>query len=53
MQKTENDEIINKVMDFFTKCRAMYIPVTGLMLKTKANELAVRLGIEDFQASDG
>jgi hypothetical protein len=31
----------------------MYIPVTGLILRCKAKEIAQRLQVENFQASNG
>ena len=53
MRKTENEEVNNIVLEFFTKCRAQNIPVTGLMLQAKAVEIASSLQIENFSASNG
>ena len=46
MIKTENEEVNNIVLEFFIKCRAQKIPVTGSMLQAKAAEIASRLHIE-------
>ena len=53
MRKTENEEVNNIMLEFFTKCRAQNIPVAGPMLQAKAVEIASRLQIEKFSASNG
>jgi hypothetical protein len=40
MRKTENEEVNNIMLEFFIKCRAQNIPVTGPMLQAKAAEIA-------------
>ena len=45
MRKTENEEVNNIMLEFFIKCRAQNIPVTGLMLQAKAAEMASTLQI--------
>ena len=53
MRKTENKEVNNIMLEFFIKCRAQNIPVTGPMLQAKAAENASSLQIEKFSASNG
>ena len=53
MRKTENEEVDNIMLEFFIKCRAQNIPVTGPMLQAKAVEIASILQIEKFSASNG
>ena len=53
MRKTENKETNNIMLEFFIKCRAQNIPVTGPMLQAKAAEIASSLQIEKFSASNG
>ena len=53
MRKTENEEVNYIMLEFFTKCRAQNIPVTGSMLQAKAVEIASSLQIENFSASNG
>ena len=48
MRKTENEEDKNIMLEFFIKCRAQNIPVTGPMLQAKAAEIASSLQIEKF-----
>jgi hypothetical protein len=48
MGKTENEEVNNIMLEFFIKCRAQNIPVTGQMLQAKAEEIASSLQIEKF-----
>ena len=40
MRKTENVDVNNIMLEFFIKCRAQNIPVTGPMLQAKAAEIA-------------
>jgi hypothetical protein len=40
MRKTENEEVDNIILEYFIKCTAQNIPVTGLMLQAKATENA-------------
>lgn len=53
LRKTENEELNNLVFEFFCKCRSIDIPVSGPMLQSKAKEIAEKLDIEKFQASNG
>ena len=53
MRKTENEEVNNIMLEFFIKCSAQNILVTGLMLQAKAAEIASSLQIEKFSASNG
>ena len=53
MRKTENEEGNNIMLEFFIKCRAQNIRVTGPMLQAKAVEIASSLQIENFSASNG
>ena len=53
MRKTENEEVNNIILEFFIKCRAQNIPVTGPMLQAKAAEITSSLQIEKFTASNG
>src|SRR5215472_2424997 len=53
MRKTENEEVNNIILEFFIKCRAQNIPVTGPMLQAKAAEIASSLQIEKFTTSNG
>ena len=53
MRKTENEEVSNITLEFFIKCRAQNIPVTGPMLQAKAAETASSLQIEKLSASNG
>ncbi|XP_003370453.1 conserved domain protein [Trichinella spiralis] len=46
MRKTVNAE-------FFVRCRAKLIPITGQLLQTMAIDIARRMGINDFHASNG
>ena len=48
MRKTENEEVNNIMLEFFMKCRAQNIPVSGPMLQAKAAEIASSLQIEKF-----
>ena len=48
MRKTENEEVNNIMLEFFTKCRAQNIPVTGPMLQAKTVEIALSLQIKNF-----
>ena len=53
MRNTEHEEVNNIMLEFFIKCRAQNIPVTGLMLQAKAVEIASSLQIEKCSASSG
>lgn len=53
IRMTGNDMINNKVLDFFVKCRATNIRVTGRMLQTKAKDAARHYSVDNFQASNG
>ena len=53
IRKAENEEVNNIMLEFFIKCRAQNIPVTGPMLQAKAAETASSLQIEKFSASSG
>ena len=53
MRKTENEEVNNIMLEFFIKCRAQNIPVTGPMLQAKAAEITSSWQIEKFSASNG
>ena len=53
MEKTENEEVNKATYEFFIKCHAVDIPVTGPMLQTKAKKVAQHLHIDNFQASNG
>ena len=53
MRKTENEEVNNNMLEFFIKCRAQNIPLTGPMLQAKAVEIASSLQTEKFSASNG
>ncbi|XP_033218295.1 tigger transposable element-derived protein 4-like [Belonocnema kinseyi] len=53
LRKTKNEELNNLVFEFLCKCRSIDIPVSGLMLQSKGKEIAKKLGIEKFQASNG
>ena len=48
MRKPESEEVNNIMVEFFIKCRAQNIPVTGPMLQAKAAEIASSLQIEKF-----
>ena len=41
------------LFDWFMQQRAMHIPVSGPMIKAKADDLALRLKIENFRSSEG
>ena len=51
--KTVYDEVNRLVLEFFTKCRATNIPLTGPMLQEKASQIAESLKIKDIYASNG
>jgi len=53
MRKTENEEVNNIMLEFFVKCGAQNIPVTGPMLQARAAEIASSLQIEKFSANNG
>jgi hypothetical protein len=50
---TDNEAVNLITLQFFQKCRAMNIPITGPMLQPKATEIAQKLHVENFQASNG
>ena len=53
-RRTEKYEAVNTcVLEFFRRCRAINIPVTGVMLQEKAKFFADSLGYAEFAASDG
>ena len=51
-RKTENEETINKVLEFFNECRAQKIPVTGPTLQEAALKTASKLEDKNFSASN-
>ncbi|KRY40270.1 Tigger transposable element-derived protein 4 [Trichinella spiralis] len=53
MRKTVNAEVNELMFQFFVRCRAKLIPITGQLLQTKAIDIARRMGINDFHASNG
>ena len=53
MRKPEDEEVNIIMLEFFIKCRAQNIPMTGPMLQAEAAESASSLQIEKFAASDG
>ncbi|KRZ68531.1 Tigger transposable element-derived protein 4 [Trichinella papuae] len=53
MRKTVNAEVNELMFQFFLRCRAKLIPITGQLLQTKAIDIARRMGINDFHASNG
>jgi hypothetical protein len=52
LRKTDNEAVNLITLQFFLKGRAMNIPIAGSILQTKAKEIAQRLHIENFQASN-
>ncbi|KAL1242556.1 Tigger transposable element-derived protein [Trichinella spiralis] len=53
MRKTVNAEVNELMFQFFVRCRAKLIPITGQLLQTMAIDIARRMGINDFHASNG
>jgi hypothetical protein len=53
LRKTDNTAVNIIMLQFFFKYHAMNIPVTRPMLQSKPKEIAQRLHIENFQASNG
>jgi transcriptional regulator with XRE-family HTH domain len=53
MRRTYNEDVDAVTLQFFLKCRGMNIPVTGPAFQAKAREIAHRLHVENFQASNG
>ena len=53
MRKPEDEEFNIIMLEFFIKCRAQNIPMTGPMLQAEAAENASSLQIEKFAASYG
>ncbi|XP_065218086.1 tigger transposable element-derived protein 6-like [Planococcus citri] len=49
----KHDELEKILLDWFTQARAMNIPIDGPLLKSKGLEIAKKLGIDNFNASDG
>jgi len=46
-------ELDKAILTWFQQKRAARIPISGPLLQTKAREFALKLGVEDFQASNG
>jgi hypothetical protein len=53
VRRSDNKNVNAVTLQFFLKCRAMNIPVTGPMLQAKARETAQRIHVENLQASNG
>ena len=53
LRRTDNENVNAVTLQFFLKCCGMNIPITGPMLQAKAREIAQRLHVENFQASNG
>lgn len=51
--KEGGSEIDKMCFDWFAKARSQNIPISGPIVKAKAIEIAVKLGVTNFSASDG
>ena len=51
--KAKYHEVNEKLLAFFQETRARNIPLNGPMLKGKALQISLELGLDDFQASNG
>ncbi|XP_046395439.1 tigger transposable element-derived protein 6-like [Ischnura elegans] len=49
----KNDELDRKVFEWFTEVRSANIPLSGSILQDRAKTIALKLGIDDFHASNG
>ncbi|KAH6934137.1 hypothetical protein HPB50_020675 [Hyalomma asiaticum] len=53
MRTTAYKEIEDVLFLWFKRARSANFPISGPILEEKAKEIATRMGIEDFQVSDG
>ena len=53
MRKADNEKLDKAVYTWFQSTRANNVPISGVILKTKALEFAASLQLADFKASDG
>ena len=51
--KAKYHEVNEKLLAFFQETSARNIPLNGPMLKGKALQISLELGLDDFQASNG
>ncbi|XP_050310349.1 tigger transposable element-derived protein 6-like [Anthonomus grandis grandis] len=51
--KKEGFAIDKTCFEWFVKARSQNIPISGLLVKMKAKEIAITLGYNNFSASDG
>lgn len=49
----KNEEVNEKLLEWFRQVRSQNVPVNGTILREKATEIALRLGVDDFSPSNG
>lgn len=52
-RKTGNEGIDELLLEWLSNCRSKNIPISGPILQESALQIAEKLGIEDFKASNG
>ena len=52
-RSSKHSDVDEAVLIWFKQALSSGVPVSGPLLKTKANGLATELGIDDWEASDG
>ena len=52
-KKSRYQDVNYKLLVFFQETRARNIPLNGPMLKARAMQYSLELGLDDFQASNG
>jgi hypothetical protein len=53
MKLRANDELVKILLEWFQQMRSGNVPINGPILREKAHEIALRLNIDNFKASNG
>jgi len=53
LKTSKYPDIEKGLLEFIMKCNTIGIPINTLLLKVKANELAVKFGYTEFKSSEG
>ncbi|UYV72368.1 hypothetical protein LAZ67_9002823 [Cordylochernes scorpioides] len=53
LRKASHQDVEDELLKWFKKSRQNNIPVSGALVKEKAKEISVSLGVENFKCSDG
>lgn len=53
LRPADNTELESILFEWFTQQRSLGIPISGTMIKAKAEEIALRMKLDNFRSTDG